>query len=152
MKKIISRLFLFIATLTVVFTVAACGRAEFTVTFETNGGSTIEPVVVLYDDLLPMPEAPVKVGHTFEGWYVDEIFSSKFNFEKTTIKSEITLYAKWKVNNYSITFNTLGGSAVDGIAGPYGMEVSEPLPPSKGGYIFAGWYDNAECTGTPYAQ
>ena len=58
----------------------------------------------------------------------------------------ITLYAKWTVNTYTVTFNTDGGSAVDSQTVNYNSTATTPTAPTKTGYTFAGWYTDAGCT------
>ncbi|MBK7455202.1 MAG: InlB B-repeat-containing protein [Anaerolineales bacterium] len=60
--------------------------------------------------------------------------------------SDITLYAKWTANSYTITFNSNGGSAVAAITQPFGSVVSAPTAPTKAGNTFAGWYSDAGLT------
>ena len=58
----------------------------------------------------------------------------------------ITLYAKWTINTYTVTFNTDGGSAVDSQTVNYNSTATTPTAPTKTGYTFAGWYTDTECT------
>ena len=67
-----------------------------TVTFETNGGSTIDPVTVADGDKVARPADPVKMGATFVDWYEDEACVTVFDFE-TPIHADITLFAEWDV-------------------------------------------------------
>ena len=50
-----------------------------------------------------------------------------------------TLYAQWTVNQYTITFDSAGGSAVDSITEDFGSEITAPTNPTKQGYTFDGW-------------
>jgi uncharacterized repeat protein (TIGR02543 family) len=59
-----------------------------------------------------------------------------------------TLYAQWSINQYSIAFNSNGGSAVADIYEDYGTEVPAPSNPTKPGHNFVGWYTDAELTDT----
>ena len=67
----------------------------FTVTFDTNGGSTIEPVKVIDGDLVEEPDNPIKDDDVFEGWFLDNnTFVNAYEFD-TPITGNLTLYAKW---------------------------------------------------------
>ena len=100
----------------------------YTVFFDTGGGSYIAPITEDYGTALREPKAPTKTGYTFEGW--DKAFP------KTMPAENITLKAKWKINKYTITFDTDGGSAVAPITEDYGTALSEPAAPTKTGYTF----------------
>lgn len=67
-----------------------------TVTFETNGGTSIDPIRVKKGGALTLPEEPTKDGYSFGGWYVDVSLNSKLGASLAkNIASDITLYAKW---------------------------------------------------------
>ena len=110
----------------------------YTVTFETNGGSEIAPVVT--KDSIEEPEIPVKEGHNFIGWFKDEELTDAVDFANLEVSSDMTLYAKWEVQTYTVKFDTMGGSEVEEITVEYGNPVAIPANPTKEGYDFAGWY------------
>jgi len=109
----------------------------YEVSFETNGGSTIDSTKVRLNEKVTEP-TPEKTGHTFENWYSDAEFKTPYVFE-TSVTGPLTLYANWTVNPYTITFNTDGGSAVESITQNYGTDVTSPADPTKEGYTFVGW-------------
>lgn len=76
-------------------TITAVVGKEFTVTFVTNGGSTVNPQTVCDGDVVFKPANPKKEGYTFDGWYADEACTELYNFRKPVTK-DIALYAKWK--------------------------------------------------------
>ncbi|MFS0872448.1 S-layer homology domain-containing protein, partial [Paenibacillus xylanilyticus] len=76
--------------------------------------------------------------------YTDSGLSQAFDFDNTTVTDDITLYAKWNANQYTVSFNTLGGSAVADVAVDYGKKLSVPVSPSRSGFTFAGWYTDSE--------
>ena len=117
----------------------------FTTTFNTNGGSAIATLTHNYGFPITAPTDPTKTGYTFGGWYDDVSLTTAHNFTFAVL-SDITLYAKWTANSYTITFNTNGGSAVAAITQNYGTSVSAPTDPSKPGYTFSGWYSDARLT------
>jgi uncharacterized repeat protein (TIGR02543 family) len=118
-----------------------------TVTFVTNGGSSVNPQPVERNRLIPKPEDPTKAGHTFGGWCSDELCAVLWDFEKDTVRNSMTLYAKWNINIYSVTFNANGGSPVSPQQVTYGETASMPSPdPTKAGYTFDGWHSDELCT------
>ena len=109
--------------------------ANYTVTFDTNGGSKVNSQTVPYGETAKTPAIPTKIGYTFAGWYLE---GEKFNFS-TPVTKDMTLTAKWTANQYTITFDTDGGSAVAPITQDYGTAITAPADPTREGYTFAGW-------------
>ena len=68
---------------------------ECVVSFETNGGTPIEDMIVHYGEKLTKPEDPVKSGWHVEGWYRDIDLTQEWSFDEDTVDSNMTLYAKW---------------------------------------------------------
>lgn len=135
---------------------------EYTVTFETNGGSEIASVVVKEGKKVSKPEDPKKDNYTFNGWYTDSKLKTAYDFEKT-VSDNITLYAKWQAkvtggggvyippsggtpSSYTVTFNSKGGSAVDSVTVTSGATISAPAEPTKEMKVFTGWYTDSACT------
>lgn len=106
----------------------------YTVTFQSEGGSEVASQIRA-NAPAARPADPTKEGHTFIGWYNGE---SEWNFE-TPVTEKLTLTAKWQVNQYTITFDTAGGSEVPSITQDYGTAITAPANPTKTGYTFAGW-------------
>jgi len=65
-----------------------------TISFDTDGGSNIDSIVIKIGDTISKPDTPTKEGYTFKGWYIDE---EEFDFSNP-ITEEITLKAKWEEN------------------------------------------------------
>lgn len=104
---------------------------SYTIAFDTNGGSDIDPITQDYGTVITAPEAPTREGYTFIGWD-KEI--------PTTMPAEnMTITAKWKVNQYTITFDTAGGSEIAPITQDYGTVITAPADPTREGYTFIGW-------------
>jgi uncharacterized repeat protein (TIGR02543 family) len=121
----------------------------FTVSFESNGGSAVDSVIVASGSLLPLPSKPAKSGYTFAGWYKDAELTNAWNFNTDTVTEDITLYAKWTEGvpqNFTVSFESNGGSAVDSVSVEEGSLLERPVNPVKTGYSFAGWYKDAELT------
>ena len=104
---------------------------SYTITFDTDGGSAIDPITHGYGTTIKAPTAPTKTGYTFAGW--DRAIPATMPAENMTIK------ANWTVNQYTITFDTDGGSTVAPITQDYGTAITAPEAPTKIGYTFAGW-------------
>ena len=104
---------------------------QYTITFDTNGGSEITPITQDYGTAITAPANPTREGYTFTGW--DKAIP-------TTMPAEnMIITAKWKVNQYTITFDTAGGSTVASITQDYGTAITAPADPTKEGYTFIGW-------------
>jgi len=121
----------------------------YTVTFNSNGGSTVASQTVNYNEKTTQPANPTKEGYTFAGWYSDSSLTTEWNFDTDVITGTTTLYAKWNLNgvvSYTVTFNSNGGSAVASQTVTDGNKVVKPANPTKDGYTFSGWYKDAALT------
>ncbi|MCS1384118.1 InlB B-repeat-containing protein [Lysinibacillus sphaericus] len=132
-----------VKTMTGDLTLYAIWLPQQHVTFNTDGGSIIPPQFVNDQTLVVEPPAPTKQGHTFEGWYKEAALTNKWDFMNDVVSSPITLYAKWKVVQHEVTFNTGGGSAMPSQLVDDNTVLIGPSVPMKQGYIFAGWYKEA---------
>ena len=106
----------------------------YTVTFQSEGGSEVASQIRA-NTPADQPADPTKEGYTFIGWYNGE---SEWDFE-TPVTADLTLTAKWQINQYTITFDTAGGSEVPSITQDYGTAITPPAAPTRTGYTFAGW-------------
>ena len=104
---------------------------SYTITFDTNGGSAIDPITQGYDTTINAPAAPSKTGYTFMGWEPE--------IPATMPAEDMTITAKWSINQYTVTFDTDGGSAVAPITQDYGTQITAPADPTREGYTFIGW-------------
>ena len=103
----------------------------YTITFDTAGGSEIAPITQDYGTVITAPEAPEREGYTFIGW--DKAIP-------TTMPAEnMTVTAQWEINQYTITFDTNGGSEIAPITQEYGTHITAPADPTREGYTFIGW-------------
>ncbi|AKL96977.1 surface protein [Clostridium aceticum] len=119
---------------------------QYTVTFDSQGGSPVDDVSVNYDNLISAPIAPTKEGYTFGGWYKDALYLNQWNFSTDVVTTDITLYAKWDINEYTVAFDSQGGSPVDSQTINYMGKIIAPVDPTKTGYIFGGWYTDSSLT------
>ena len=104
---------------------------SYTITFDTDGGSDIGHITQDYGTTIKAPAAPTKTGYTFMGWEPE--------LPATMPAEDMTLTAQWRINRYTVTFDTDGGSAVAPITQDYGTDITAPADPTRGGYTFIGW-------------
>ena len=104
---------------------------QYTITFDTDGGSAIAPITQDYGTAVTAPADPTRTGYTFAGWTPE--------IPATMPAEDLTIKAKWTVNQYTLTFDTDGGSAIAPITQDYGTAVTAPADPTRTGYTFAGW-------------
>lgn len=96
--------------------------AKYTVSFDTDGGSTVESQTVVTRNKATKPAVnPTKKGYNFVGWYTDNTYTTEFDFENTIITDNTTIYAKFedtsiiRLNGY--TFNKI--STLEGLTTGY---------------------------------
>ena len=104
---------------------------QYTITFDTNGGSEIAPITQDYGTKITAPDNPTRKGYTFKGWDKE--------IPKTMPAENITVKVQWEINQYTITFDTNGGSDIAPITQDYGTEITAPDNPTRKGYTFKGW-------------
>ena len=104
---------------------------KYTITFETNGGSEIAPITQDYGTEITAPDNPTRKGYTFKGWDKE--------IPETMPAENITVKAQWEINQYTIAFDTNGGSEIAPITQDYGTEITAPDNPTRKGYTFKGW-------------
>ena len=104
---------------------------QYTIAFDTNGGSEIAPITQDYGTEITAPDNPTRKGYTFKGWDKE--------IPETMPADNITVKAQWEINQYTITFDTNGGSEIAPITQDYGTEITVPADPTRKGYTFKGW-------------
>ena len=112
---------------------------KFTVTFNSDGGSTVSSVEVLENGLVTKPTNPTKDGFDFVGWFIGD---DEWNFSNSVVTKDITLLAKWEtaVPTFTVTFNSNGGTLVNSQVIKEGFVVNEPSDPVLTDFDFAGWF------------
>lgn len=121
------------------FVTPNCGA--FTVIFDANGhGTAPEMQTIPYGETATAPEALTAEGYTFGGWYTDKACTEQWNFG-TELKKDVTLYAKWTINTYTVTFDVNGhGTAPEAQDVEWKGMASEPEAPTAKNCDFIGWY------------
>lgn len=119
-------------TYTVSFSVEATpAPTEYTITFNSDGGSSISSITQAEGTAITAPANPTKSGFTFAGWSPAVPLAMPSN--------NLTVTAQWTINNATITFNSNGGSTVASITQSVGSPVTAPAAPTRAGYTFTGW-------------
>ena len=104
---------------------------RYTITFDTAGGSEVPSITQDYGTAITPPAAPTRTGYTFAGW--DKTIPA------TMPAGDMTITARWQVNQYTITFKPENGGQDIVIKQDYGTAITAPANPTKTGYTFAGW-------------
>ena len=117
-------------------------NSKIVMSFVTNGGTTIEPIIEGAGRTITAPAAPTREGYTFEGWYGDVTLKTKVETIPTSmLDSNITYYAKWTPVEYTITYNGVEGA--NPVSNPATYTIETPdftlINPTKPGYAFKGW-------------
>ena len=104
---------------------------RYTITFDTAGGSEVPSITQDYGTAITPPAAPTRTGYTFAGWDRE--------IPTTMPAGNMTITARWTVNQYTITFKPENGGQDIVIKQDYGTAITAPANPTKTGYTFAGW-------------
>ncbi len=104
---------------------------RYTITFDTAGGSEVPSITQDYGTAITAPANPTKTGYTFAGWDRES--------PTTMPAGDMTITARWTVNQYTITFKPENGGQDIVIKQDYGTAITAPANPTKTGYTFAGW-------------
>lgn len=124
---------------------------EYTITYNLDGGTNVSgnPAQYTVETGKITLVAPTKTGYRFDGWYTDDTYSTKVTEIAAGSTSDVTLYAKWTINQYTITWETNGGNDLTGsnytTTADYGTAIVRPDDPTKKAdaqytYTFGGWY------------
>jgi uncharacterized repeat protein (TIGR02543 family) len=131
-----------------------------TVMFDVNGGDdpNPDPVTVNYGATLGenMPTNPTRTNYTFGGWYTEEAGGGEEFTADTEVTEDITVYAKWTIISYTVTFNGSGGEPAtqtrivesSSAVGTGNM----PANPIRTGYTFGGWYTTEDGGGDEFTS
>lgn len=115
-------------------------KTEYTVSYNSDGGSAVTSQKVSEGSLATVPASPTKSGYVFGGWYNG---NKLWVFAEDTVSANITLKAKWIATSSQkvVTYDTDGGSIVPSALIPSNGKILPPEEPAKEGYTFIGWYN-----------
>ncbi len=116
---------------------------SLTLEFDSQGGEPVETIAVLDDEPLTLP-IPIKEGHTFIGWFTEDTLAlddaMPWQFERLNETTQLTLFARWVINTYTITFDSAGGSPLERQILTFN-ETILAMTPQKVGHTFISWQD-----------
>ena len=116
---------------------AKWSAAEYTISFETGGGTAVSDQTVVHGGKISVPQNPEREGYVFTGWYFN---GTAWDFEEMTVSGGMTLVAGWKAREYNVKFDPNGGSAVAEQSVVYNGTATMPEQPVREGYVFEGWF------------
>ncbi|RXJ02192.1 hypothetical protein DS745_07295 [Anaerobacillus alkaliphilus] len=108
----------------------------YKVIFKDHDGSELKTETVAHNQGATAPADPTREGYTFTGW--DKDF--------TQVTGDLTVTAQYGINEYTVFFDSKGGSDVEPIQANYGTKITAPKEPTRVGYTFVGWYKEDEFT------
>ena len=118
---------------------------SYTLAFDGNGGKASESSrTVQYGSQYGSLPTATRTGHTFQGWYTAKSGGTKVSPSTTMGAADTTLYARWSVNSYTVSFDSDGGSNVPAQKVRYGSKASRPADPTRAGHTFQGWYTSRD--------
>ncbi len=120
-------------------------KSEYTVTFDSNGGSAVKSMVIKAGKKCYEPYSPVKLGAELEGWTHN---GKLWNFAKDTVNADMTLVAKWKLTDYKIIYDLGGGIYNGNMPTTFNIETDTITlgTPTRENYEFVGWEINGKRT------
>lgn len=123
------------------------------ISFDSQGGSSVAAKTVQEGQAYGTLATPTKTGYTFDGWYTAKSGGAKVSASTKAGTTNVTLYAHWKVNTYTVNFDKNGGSnpSVKSIQVAYGQSYGKLATVKRKGYTFSGWY-TAKSGGTKISE
>ena len=120
--------------------------ALYSVNFDSLGGTVVPTNEdIEYGAKIREPVSPTRNGYLFDGWYLDSSCTNRWYFTTDTVTSNLTLYAKW-LSPHTVVFNSQGGTSVLTINDvAHGNKINAPIPPTRSGSVFDGWYLESTC-------
>ncbi|MBO5703965.1 MAG: InlB B-repeat-containing protein [Bacteroidaceae bacterium] len=115
---------------------------QYTIYFDSDGGSTVEPITLDYGTIVNEPTAPVKDGYAFLGW--------EPQLPETMPANDVYVKANWGTNAYTVTFLDSNGEVISSMVLEYGSPIEQPEDPAREGHTFLGWDQEVPSTMPAY--
>ena len=128
-------------------TSASNDETTYTLSFETFDGEPIDAIDLLYQETIPTLPSGSLEGHTFKGWYFEDTFDTIFDLE-TMPAYDITIYAWFEINTYTISFDTGSAENIESLDVVYNDIIPSLPVPTLEGHSFDGWYIDADYENT----
>jgi hypothetical protein len=104
---------------------------SYTLSFDSAEGSAVAAITADFASTITPPANPTRAGYTFAGWSPA--------VPATMPAANTTVIAQWTINQYTLSFDSSGGSAVAAITADFASTITPPVKPTRAGYAFAGW-------------
>jgi len=125
----------------------------YTVTFNSQGGSTVPSQNVIEGEKAEEPADPTKDENVFDGWYKDSSYNDAWDFENEVVMSDVTIFAKWIVNQYTFSLDmvtgNIGTGSIDTVTSDpngfydYGTSLTAKATVAADS-VFQGWYSDID--------
>ena len=127
-------------------------EGDYTITYELDGGTNASENPASYNvetETITLKD-PVKPGYTFGGWYKDAEFTTQVTEITQGTTGNITLYAKWELVSYTITYELNGGTNAPENPAGYNVDTETITlkAPTKDGFAFTGWFESPDFSTT----
>jgi uncharacterized repeat protein (TIGR02543 family) len=122
---------------------------NYTVSFDVAGGSVVSNVNADYNTTIAAPTVPTRANYSFGGWYKEASLTNVWDFATDKVLDDTTIYSKWNLNNYTVSFDVTGGSGIAVQHIDHGSMAVAPANPTKTGYTFDNWYTDGSFS-TPF--
>ena len=104
-----------------------------------DGTPPVSLITDVVDGKISPPSAPSRLHHAFAGWYHDAELNTPWDFASDVVIADLTLYARWTVNQYTVRFVDWDGSELKIEQVEYNQSATPPTDPVREGYMFTGW-------------
>jgi len=143
-------------TVTANITLYARWTPVYTVSYNSQGGSSVSSQAVNSGSTAAQPATPTRAGYFFEGWYTSTAFTTQWNFSTNTVTANTTLYAKWSVRTYTVAYSANGGSG--STMATHTCTVNDESCTlrtntyTRSGYNFMGWATTSSSSSVMYGN
>jgi uncharacterized repeat protein (TIGR02543 family) len=125
------------------------------ITFDSHGGSAVEPITAYDGTAVPKPTDPTRLGYTFNGWHSAENGGTPYTSWPYTMGANVTMHAQWTANTYTVEYNSNGGDGGSTTSSTHTYDQAKVLTANsftRTGYTFGGWNTQANGGGTSYTN